>query len=167
MGTVGDILASEGNLSGLLKAAKFAAMPVVASDMTTGFKTLQRLAEDIPDFGIGGAILRTPKNLAPIMGSGPRRVLKRFETPHQREGYINSRKRRVKGQILDSIIAGDHQQAGRLIAQWNKTYGYESPILYDDVGPDQIAQRVALKYEKLIPPQYFGKQPGFEVPWST
>ena len=73
----------------------------------------------------------------------------------------------MKGQILDSLIAGDSQQAGRLISQWNKTYGYESPILYDDVGPDQIAQRVALKYEKLIPPQYLGKQPGFEVPWAT
>ena len=160
MGTIGDMVASENGLRGLLDAVKFAALPVVFSDVETGYKASQRLLSDLKDFGIGGAILRAPKNLAGVMGSAPRRLLKRFETPSQREGYITARRRRVKGQVLDSLISGDHQQASRLIIQWNRSYGYEDPILYDDVGPEEINRRVLLKYQKSLPVQYLGRAPG-------
>ena len=146
-GMVGDILAAEAPTD-LMRNLKFQITPVMFDSMNDGYNAFYNLAKDIPDFGIAGALRRTPKSVAPLLGAGPSRLLKRLETERQKEGRINSIRTRTIGNILDSLIEKDVPTARRLITEFNNSYGSINPITFDNVSYDKISKRYLRKQLK-------------------
>ena len=138
MGTVTDIVAAENTR----QAIEFAVAPVLRQDADKAYKSVVKFAADTEDFGIGGAIKRAPKNLAPIFGTGVRRLAQRVETKRQRSDYLKYRKGVIRGRILDSLIMGNTASAKKILGEWNRVYGYENPILLDDVDFDDVFDRL-------------------------
>ena len=148
MGTVSDIIAAENTQ----QAIEFAITPVLRQDADKVYKTVLKFAEDTEDFGIGGAILRTPKNLSPVFGTGPRRIAQRGQTRRQREDFIKYRKGVVRGRILDSLINGNMRGAQKLIKEWNRVYAYDNAMLLDDVDFDDVWDRLIKRKIKAMSP---------------
>ncbi len=144
IGTVSDILAGES----FLESVEFALKPVIFADLDKAYDATSRFFTDINGYGIGGAFKRTPKNLAPIFGTGVRRVTQRFATEKQEEDYVKYRKGLVRGQILDALAVGDNKTSIRLLNEWNRVYGFQNPIMYEDVDYDDVAKRIITKAEK-------------------
>ena len=148
VGTISDMLASESKL----EAVEFALKPVIFADLDKGYQAVQRFFSDVDGYGIGGATRRTPKNLAPIFGTAVRRLAQNLQTEKQKEDYIKYRKGLVRSQILDALAVGNDKTSTRLLNEWNRVYGYQNPIMYDDVDYDDVAERIISKAEKRMRP---------------
>ena len=148
LGVVSDILSAERKLH----AVEFALGPVIYQDLDKMYKAVTRFHEDSGSYGINGAVKRTPKNLAPLLGTAPRRVSQKLWTDRQRESYIKYRKGLIRGEILDNLMIGNHQGANRSMEEWNRVYGYENPINFDEVDYDDIVERYIDKAEKAMSP---------------
>ena len=49
-------------------------------------------------------------------------------------------------------MIGNHQGANRSMEEWNRVYGYENPINFDEVDYDDIVERYIDKAEKAMSP---------------
>ena len=147
-GLVSDIVASESKW----RALEFAAKPAVVQDALKAYDAMQKLMKDTEDFGLGfHTMQRSLKNIAPILGTVPRRAAQRLQTKGQRESYVKFRYSKIHPRILDYMIDGNDRMARRLIREWNRSFP-ERPIMYDDIGPKAINRRLENKYEKQMNP---------------
>jgi hypothetical protein len=98
-----------------------------------------------------GAGKRSIKYLAPLLGTVPRRVATRFETPGQRETYRKYRRGLIKSRILDLMQEGKSKQAYRMIDAWNRSNPSDA-FYIEDVGIDAQFERAKRKAEKRANP---------------
>ena len=148
MGFVSDVVANEDRI----RALEFLVKPAVAQDSHKFLVALQKIYKDIEDYGIGvGSAQRSLKYFAPMLGTVPRRIAQRAETPGQEETYVRYRRGLVKGRILDYLIDGKDKDASKTILAWNNTYPEEA-LFYDDIGVDALFERIEKKYEKRLKP---------------
>ena len=145
-GFISDIIAAESKL----RAVEFLVKPAILQDTLKGYDALQRIYEDIEDYGIGAA-KRAPKYLAPILGTVPRRVSKQFETEGQRETYTRYRRGIIRGRILDALLEGKDKEANRMIQAWNRANPADS-FFVEDIGVDAIIDRAYKKAVKRAKP---------------
>jgi len=149
-GIVGDIVANENKI----RAIEFAGKPAIVQDLDKIWSAMTRTIEDTKDYGLGAAF-RMPKYVAPVLGTIPRRGLERFErkfAPGQREAYVKRIKQLRLSDIKDAIIEGDSNKATRLIFDYNRTFGSENPIGYEDYDADAITERIINKAKKRANP---------------
>ena len=66
----------------------------------------------------------------------------------QRAAYVKRIKQLRLGDIKDAIIDGNSEKAVRLINDYNRTYGSENPIMYDDYDADSITNRIINRIKK-------------------
>tara|TARA_X000001382_G_scaffold27552_1_gene17680 strand:+ start:8466 stop:12485 length:4020 start_codon:yes stop_codon:yes gene_type:complete len=142
-GVIGDIVANENKI----RALEFAFKPAIVQDFDKIWSAMTRTIEDTKTYGLGTA-KRLPKYVAPILGTVPRRFAEKFEPVGQRNAYVLRIKQLRLGDIKDSIIEGDSDKAVRLIQDYNRTYGSENPILYDDYDADSITERIINRIKK-------------------
>ena len=147
MGISMDIIAAENTI----RAVEFAGKPAVVQDFDKLWQTMTRTWENLEEYGGLGALQRMPKYLAPIFGTVPRRLAQRIEPSGQKESYVKYRKGFTRSKILDYIIGGDSIRATRLIKNWNRSFP-QNPILYDDIGVDDITKRILRKAKKKLKP---------------
>ena len=145
-GYISDIIAAESKL----RAVEFLVKPAILQDALKGYDALQRIYDDIEDYGIGAA-KRAPKYLAPILGTVPRRVSKQFETEGQRETYTRYRRGIIRGRILDALLEGKDKEANRMIQAWNRANPTDS-FFVEDIGVDAIIDRAYKKAVKRAKP---------------
>lgn len=149
-GIIGDIVANENKI----RAIEFAGKPAIVQDLDKIWSAMTRTIEDTKDYGLGAAF-RMPKYVAPVLGTIPRRGLERFErkfAPGQREAYVKRIKQLRLSDIKDAIIEGDSNKATRLIFDYNRTFGSENPIGYEDYDADAITERIINKAKKRANP---------------
>jgi DNA-binding transcriptional regulator YiaG len=142
-GVIGDIVANENKI----RAIEFAFKPAIVQDFDKIWSAMTRTIEDTKDYGIGTA-KRIPKYISPVLGTAPRRFLERFEPMGQRAAYVKRIKQLRLGDIKDAIIDGNSEKAVRLINDYNRTYGSENPIMYDDYDADSITNRIINRIKK-------------------
>jgi len=142
-GVVGDIVANENKI----RALEFAFKPALVQDLDKVWSAMTRTIQDTKDYGIGAA-LRLPKYLAPALGTVPRRALERLEPVGQRESYVKSRKGFERAKALDALIEGDSEKASRIINNYNRAFGAENPLTYEDYDADSITNRIINKIKK-------------------
>ena len=143
MGIVSDIVANENKI----RALEFAFKPAVVQDFSKIWSAMTRTMEDTKTYGLGTA-KRITKYIAPITGTAPRRFLQRFETTGQRIEYVKRIKGLRLGEIRDAIIEGNSNKAVRIIEDYNRAFGSENPILYDDYDADAITKRLENRIKK-------------------
>ena len=147
-GFISDIVASESKL----RAVEFLVKPAIIQDALKGVDALVNIYEDIEDYGMGFGS-RLPKYIAPILGTVPRRLAKQVETKGQRETYTRYRRGIIRGRILDAMIAGNRDEARRMINAWNRANPRIKDRLYpEDYGASAIFDRVKKKREKRRKP---------------
>ena len=149
-GIIGDIVANENKI----RAIEFAGKPAIVQDLDKIWSAMTRTIEDTKDYGLGAAF-RMPKYVAPVLGTIPRRGLERFErkfAPGQREAYVKRIKQLRLSDIKDAIIEGDSNKATRLIFDYNRTFGSENPIGYEDYDADAITERIINKAKRRANP---------------
>jgi len=148
-GIVSDIIASESKW----RALEFAAKPVMIQDASKAYTTLQKIVNDMEDFGPSWVVgQRAMTNIAPVFGSIPRRLMEQaFRTKGQRTQYIRTRLGQIRPRILDYMISGDNRMAQRLIREWNNSFP-ERPLRYDDINASEINKRLMRKYKKSMNP---------------
>lgn len=149
-GVIGDIVANENKI----RALEFAGKPAVVQDLDKIWSAMTRTLEDTKDYGVG-AVFRMPKYVAPILGTIPRRGLERVEkrfAPGQRESYVKRMKQLKLADIKDALIDGDSNKATRLIFDYNRTFGSENPIGYEDWDSGKLAERIINKAKKRARP---------------
>ena len=142
-GVIGDIVANENKI----RAIEFAFKPAIVQDFDKIWSAMTRTIEDTKTYGLGTA-KRLPKYVAPILGTVPRRFAEKFEPVGQRNAYVLRIKQLRLGDIRDAIIDGNSDKAVRLIQDYNRTYGAENPILYDDYDADAITERIINRIKK-------------------
>lgn len=142
-GVIGDIVANENKI----RAIEFAFKPAIVQDFDKIWSAMTRTIEDTKTYGLG-TVKRLPKYVAPILGTVPRRFAEKFEPVGQRNAYVLRIKQLRLGDIRDAIIDGDSDKAVRLIQDYNRTYGAENPILYDDYDADAITERIINRIKK-------------------
>lgn len=147
MGFIGDIVANENKM----RAIEFLVKPAIFQDFSKAVDAYQRIYKDIGDYGVGAG-KRSIKYIAPIFGTIPRRISKRFETEGQRETYTKYRQGIVKGRILDYLIDGDVQNAKKTLLAWNRANQNKFALFYEDISIDAITDRLIKKYEKRAKP---------------
>tara|TARA_R110001599_G_C11995061_1_gene636462 strand:- start:63 stop:767 length:705 start_codon:yes stop_codon:yes gene_type:complete len=145
-GFVADIVAAESKM----RAVEFFVKPAIYQDASKAIDALQRIYEDIEDYGIGAG-KRSMKYLAPIFGTAPRRIAKQFETEGQKETYTRYRRGIIKGRVLDALIDGKDKEANKIIEAWNRANPYDA-FFYEDIGVEAIFDRLEKKYEKRAKP---------------
>ena len=128
LGVVSDFMAADNQM----QAVKWAVQPVIWNDITSVYSTWTELNEDIDDFGVSGAMKRSPQNFVKIFGSNAKRVAARFETPGHMEARIKSQKGRVNRRIVELCYKGKREEARRMIISWNKAHP-DQPILEPNV----------------------------------
>jgi len=144
---VGDIVANENRI----RALEFAFKPAVVQDFDKIWSAMIRTMQDTKDYGLGAA-LRAPKYIAPVLGTVPRRALERIEPAGQRESYVKRVKQLRLIDIKDAIIDGNSNKAVRFIEDYNRTYGSENPITYENYNADAITERIINKIKKRLKP---------------
>jgi len=142
-GVIGDIVANENKI----RAIEFAFKPAIVQDFDKIWSAMTRTIEDTKTYGLG-TVKRLPKYVAPILGTVPRRFAEKFEPVGQRNAYVLRIKQLRLGDIRDAIIEGNSDKAVRLIQDYNRTYGSENPILYDDYDADAITERIINRIKK-------------------
>jgi len=147
MGISMDIVAAENTI----RAIEFAGKPAVVQDFDKIWQTMTRTWENLGEYGSLGALQRMPKYLAPLFGTVPRRLAQRIEPSGQKESYVKYRKGFTRSKILDYMIEGDSIRATRLVKNWNRSFP-QNPILYDDIGVDDITKRILRKAKKKLKP---------------
>jgi len=145
-GFISDIIAAESKL----RAVEFLVKPAILQDALKGYDALQRIYDDIEDYGIGAA-KRAPKYLAPMLGTAPRRLSKRLETTGQKETYTRYRRGIIRGRILDALLEGKDKEANRMIQAWNRANPTDS-FFVEDIGVDAIIDRAYKKAVKRAKP---------------
>ena len=147
-GFIGDILANEDKI----RAVEFLFKPAIGQDADKFLKALQSVYKDINDYGIGvGTAQRSIKYFSPIFGTAPRRLAQQFQTKGQEETYVKYRRGIVRGRILDYLLDGNNEEAGKTISAWNRTYP-EKAFFYDDIGAEALFDRLEKKYKKRLNP---------------
>ena len=124
LGVVSDFMAAENKLQGL----GFTVEPVIWNDMQAIWYTTSEIIEDIDDFGVSGAMKRSPQNFMKIFGSNAKKFTKRFETPGQTEGKTEYKRRMVNKQVVELVYNGKKEEAKRKIESWNRAHP-DQPIL--------------------------------------
>ena len=145
-GFISDILASESKY----RAVEFLVKPAIFQDAMKGIDALQRIYKDIEDFGIGAG-KRAPKYIAPILGTVPRRISKRLETPGQRETYTRYRRGIIRGRILDALLEGNGKEASRMMRAWNRA-NPSGAFYVEDIGVEALIDRAYKRAEKRAKP---------------
>jgi hypothetical protein len=145
-GFIADIVASENKF----RAVEFLLKPAIIQDALKGVDAMQRIYKDMEDYGMGAG-KRSIKYLAPLLGTVPRRVATRFETPGQRETYRKYRRGLIKSRILDLMQEGKSKQAYRMIDAWNRSNPSDA-FYIEDVGIDAQFERAKRKAEKRANP---------------
>ena len=145
-GFISDILASESKY----RAVEFLVKPAIFQDAMKGIDALQRIYKDIEDFGIGAG-KRAPKYIAPILGTVPRRISKRLETPGQRETYTRYRRGIIRGRILDALLEGNGKEASRMMQAWNRA-NPSGAFYVEDIGVEALIDRAYKRAEKRAKP---------------
>ena len=146
-GIIGDIVANENKI----RAIEFAAKPAIVQDFDKIWSAMTRTMQDTKDYGLGTA-LRIPRYIAPVLGTVPRRALERIEPAGQREGYVGRIKQLKLAEIKDALIEGDSNKATRLIFDYNRTYGAENPITWENYNSDALTERIINKAKKRANP---------------
>ena len=147
-GFISDIIASESKL----RAVEFLVKPAIFQDTMKGIDALVNIYKDIEDYGMGFGS-RLPKYIAPVLGTMPRRASKRLETKGQRETYTRYRRGIIRGRILDAMIAGNRNEARRMINAWNRANPKIKDKFYpEDYGVSAIFERRLKKREKRAKP---------------
>ena len=124
----------------------------ISQDADKFLKALQSVYKDINDYGIGvGTAQRSIKYFSPIFGTAPRRLAQQFQTKGQEETYVKYRRGIVRGRILDYLLDGNNEEAGKTISAWNRTYP-EKAFFYDDIGAEALFDRLEKKYKKRLNP---------------
>ncbi len=145
-GFIADIVASENKF----RAVEFLLKPAIVQDALKGVDAMQRIYKDIEDYGMGAG-KRSAKYLAPLLGTVPRRIATRFETPGQRETYRKYRRGIIKSRILDLLQEGKSMQAYKMIDAWNRANPNDA-FYIEDIGIDAQFERAKRKAEKRAKP---------------
>ena len=145
-GFIADIVASENKF----RAVEFLLKPAIIQDALKGVDATQRIYKDMEDYGMGAA-KRSVKYLAPLLGTVPRRVATRFETPGQRETYRKYRRGIIKSRILDLLQDSKPKEAYRLIDAWNRSNPSDA-FYIEEYGVEAQFERAQKKAEKRANP---------------
>jgi len=124
MGVVTDFMSADnkmGNLGYILE-------PVIWDDVTTVWNGLTSIFEDVDDYGVSGAMKRSPQNFSKLLGSNIKNLTRRLETDRQSEGRIESQRRRVHREIVKDVYQGKNAEAKRKIISWNTAHP-DQPLL--------------------------------------
>jgi len=146
-GMLTDILAGESTFKSVL----FAATPVMISDIQTMFTALTKIEADASEYGIGGALRRSPKGFAPLLGAAGRATAKFIEPRGQKERGIESYRRIVLGKIKKAMSEGKYGVAINNVHAWNRANPMQS-ITFEDISPAKIYDYIGNKYEKKLNP---------------
>ena len=147
MGVISDIIAAEDKL----RAIQFTITPVMYQDLNKIYDTVYKFSSEAfspGDYGIFGATKRLPKNISPVFGTGPRRLLQRIWTEKQKEDYTTYRKGPTRTKILDALLDGKRTEALEIMREWNRVYGYENPIVFSEIDYDDMTKRYITKLKK-------------------
>ena len=136
----------EGDFTGISKQAKFAAVPVLASDAIDVFEGLLEIGKEWHNYGEGYTALRRegPEVASKVMGSIPRWLSKRAKLPSQKTAIVKSKRRTELGNLRDLIVGKKPKEAKGLLKLWNKN-NPSLPITNEDLWKKKPLQDRLIK----------------------
>lgn len=137
-GVLTDIISADN----YAKSLKFAATPVYVSDAIKAYQVLEDTELDRRKYDDWAIVAkRTPSRAGQFFGSLPKYLTKRAQTTGQKKGRIKFFKGRERTEIINLILDGKGEAAGKRIALWNLNYPL-SPI---EIGFDDIKGKIISK----------------------
>ena len=144
-GMVTDIISAESKW----RSAEFLLKPVIIQDSFKLYNALIRIGTDLSELGPNGVTLqRSAKYLSPILGTMPKRLAKRVETPKQRADRRRAMLGITKKKIFDYMLEDNDIMVKRLIREWNDSFS-ERPIMMDDIGVKEMNKYLMRKHGRL------------------
>lgn len=149
-GVVSDIM-DISKVSDLWSGLKFTVTPVPVADIEQIYKTGEKIFKDLDKREIGDVIRRQSPELLNLSGSLPRWTKQRLRTEQQKWQRARFFRGRKRTEILDLMLRGEGDKAGRLISLWNKNHP-TNPLGSDDINWTELKNRakarVRLGYRK-------------------
>jgi len=150
-GMVTDIIASES----AWRSAEFALTPVIAQDAYKLYNATIRIAGNTWELGPSWLAARhAAKYLAPIFGTGTKRLARQLETPKQRADRRRTMLTATKKRIFDLMVStsigreeDNDKMIGRIIREWNNEF-IERPFTADDLSPEEINKYLMRKWTR-------------------
>jgi len=150
-GMVTDIIASES----AWRSAEFALTPVIAQDAYKLYNATIRIAGNTWELGPSWLAARhAAKYVAPILGTGVKRLARRAETPKQRADRRRTVLTVTKKKIFDLMIStsvgreeDNDKMISRIIREWNNEF-IERPFTADDLSPEEINKYLMRKWTR-------------------
>ena len=150
-GMVTDIIASES----AWRSAEFALTPVIAQDAYKLYNATIRIAGNTWELGPSWLAARhAAKYLAPIFGTGTKRLARQLETPKQRADRRRTMLTATKKKIFDLMIStsigreeDNDKMISRIIREWNNEF-IERPFTADDLSPEEVNKYLMRKWTR-------------------
>ena len=150
-GVVTDIIASES----AWRSAEFALTPVIAQDAYKLYNATIRIAANTWELGPSWLAARhAAKYVAPVFGTGPKRLARQLETPKQRADRRRTMLTVTKKKIFDLMLStpvgreeDNDKMISRVIREWNNEF-IERPLTADDLSPEEINKYLMRKWTR-------------------
>ena len=150
-GMITDIIASESSW----RTLEFIAKPAVIQDAFKLYGAVIRISGSIPELGPSVlAAQHAAKYVAPIFGTGVKRLARRVETPKQRADrrrtMLTATKKEIFKLMLSTPIGKEDDNdimIRRIIREWNREF-IERPLTSDDLSPDEIKKYLMNKWTR-------------------
>jgi len=145
-GLITDIVSSESKW----RSIEFLAKPAVIQDAFKLYDAMLRIGSDMWELGPHAITAqKAVKYIAPVLGTGPKRLARQLETPKQRADRRRTMLTSTKKEIFDYMLQGNDIMVKRLIREWNKEF-VERPLMMDDISPKEINRYLMRKHERLM-----------------
>jgi len=150
-GMVTDIIASESPW----RNVEFALKPVIAQDAYKAYTAAIRIAGNTWELGPSWLAARNAaKYVAPIFGTGTKRLARRAETPKQRADRRRTMLTATKKKIFDLMVStsigreeDNDKMISRIIREWNNEF-IERPFTADDLSPEEVNKYLMRKWTR-------------------
>ena len=150
-GAMTDIIAAEASW----RTIEFLAKPAVIQDSFKLYESAIRIIGNTYELGPSWLAARNAaKYIAPVFGTGIKRLARRAETPKQRADRRRTMLSATKKEIFDlmtSTSIGREEDSDimitRMIREWNREF-IERPFTADDLSPKEINEYLMRKYNR-------------------
>jgi hypothetical protein len=145
-GVMSDFLSVE-DASELGTKSVYLGKPVLFSDIEKAADAYGDFMKDWEKYGdVWLATQRNIYQLPSFFGAVPRALGERLKTPYQQQQSLKSDRGKKRMEIIDAIIDGNGQEAGKLLQQWNDAYpNYGEALTMEDISVKEIKQRMMTK----------------------
>tara|TARA_R100000995_G_C3484316_1_gene126214 strand:+ start:2862 stop:6578 length:3717 start_codon:yes stop_codon:yes gene_type:complete len=144
-GLITDIISAESKW----RTAEFLLKPAIIQDSMKMYSAAIRIGKDMMELGPNSITARRAvKYVSPMLGTAPRRIARRFETPKQRADRRKTMLTSTKKKIFDFMLEDNDTMVKRAIQEWNAEFE-ERPLMMDDISPEEINKYLMNKYTRL------------------